>query len=121
MTSQNRPVLLYDGDCNFCYHWIARWRHVTGDRVDYLPSQEVAHQFPNISPEKFETSVQLVQPDGSVHAGAEAVFRVLAYNPDYGWPLWMYLKIPGVASVTEFLYRLVARNRNACGRSPKGS
>lgn len=119
MTSQ--AVLIYDGDCEFCRRSVARLRHVAGDRVDARPFQEVAEQFPAISLEQFQASVQLVQPDGSVHVGAEAVFRALAYNPNYGWPLWMYLKIPGVASVTEFLYRLVARNRNACGWSPKGS
>ncbi len=116
MTSQNRPVLIYDSDCNFCSHWIARWRHVTGDRVDYLPSQEVAHQFPDIAPEKFEASVQLVQRDGTVYEGAEAVFRTLAFNPNHGWPLWMYRRIPAVALVTEFLYRFVARHRTGFGR-----
>ena len=121
MTSQDRPVLIYDGDCEFCRRSVARLRHVIGDRVDARPFQEVAEQFPTISLEQFQASVQLVQPDGSVHVGAEAVFRTLAYNPNHGWPLWMYLKIPGVAPVTEFLYRLVARNRNACGWSPKGS
>lgn len=121
MTSQDRPILIYDGDCKFCRRSVARLLHVTGDRVDTRPFQEVAEQFPVISLERFQASVQLVQPDGSVHAGAEAVFRTLAYNPCLGLPLWMYLKVPGVAPVTEFLYRLVARNRNACGRSPKGS
>jgi len=121
MQSQNKPVLIYDGDCDFCRRWISRLRHVTGDRVDTRPFQKVAEQFPTISLEQFQTSVQLVQPDGSVCAGTEAVFRTLAYNPSHGWPLWMYLKIPGVAPLTEFLYRLVARNRNACGRSHKCS
>jgi predicted DCC family thiol-disulfide oxidoreductase YuxK len=121
MQSQNRPVLIYDGDCEFCRRSVVRLRHMTGDRVDTRPFQEVAKQFPNISLEQFQASVQLVQPDGSVYVGAEAVFRTLASNPNHGWPLWMYLEIPGVARMTEFLYRLVARNRNACGRSHKGS
>jgi len=118
---QNRPVLIYDGDCGFCRRWIARLPPETRSRVDTRPFQEAAEQFPNISLEQFQASVQLVQPDGSVYEGAQAVFRTLACNPNHGWPLWMYLKVPGVALVTEYLYRLVARNRNACGRSPKGS
>ncbi len=120
MQSQNKPILIYDGDCDFCRRWISRLRSVTKDRIDARPFQEVAEQFPDISLGQFQASVQLVQPDGSVSAGAEAVFRTLACNPNLCWPLWMYLKIPGVAQVTDFLYRLVARNRNACGRSPKG-
>lgn len=119
MTSQNRPVLIYDGDCNFCRRWIARWSHVTGDRVEYLPSQAAATKYPQISTGQFQTSVQLIQTDGSVYDGAEAVFRTLACNPNHGWPLWMYRRIPGVALITEFLYRLVARNRVAFSRLTK--
>ena len=109
-------MLIYDGDCNFCSHWIARWRHVTGGRVDYVTSQEVAHQFPIIAPEKFEASVQLVQPDGSVYEGAEAVFRTLSYSSNHAWVLWLYLRIPALALVTEFVYRFVARNRRGFHR-----
>lgn len=120
MTSQNKPVLIYDGDCNFCCRAIARWSHVTGGRVDYQPSQEVAHRFPEISTEQFQASVQLVQPDGSVCDGAEAVFRTLACNPNYSWPLWLYRRVPGVDGVTEFLYRFVARHRAIFSRWTEG-
>jgi lipase maturation factor 1 len=33
-----RPLLLFDGKCAFCRVWIARWKAMTGDRVDYAPS-----------------------------------------------------------------------------------
>jgi len=119
MATQNRPVLIYDGDCNFCRQWVNRWRHVTDDQVDTLSSQEAARLFPHISPEQFQSSVQLVLPDGSVYDGAEAVFRALACNPDHGWPLWLYRKVPAVAVGTEFLYRFVARHRTAFSRLTK--
>lgn len=106
-----RPVLVYDGDCTFCRRWIARWRHVTQGRVDYVSSQEAARQLPQISQEQFQTSVQLVLPDGKVYDGAQAVFRALAYNPKHRWPLWLYRNAPGTAPATEFAYRFVARNR----------
>jgi predicted DCC family thiol-disulfide oxidoreductase YuxK len=121
MKPQNRPVLIYDGDCNFCRRWIVRLRHVIGDRIDYRAFQEVAHPFPDISREQFQASIQLVQPDGSACEGAEAVFQALAYNPNHGGFLWMYRRVPGVASATEFLYRLVARNRRVFGRLQDGS
>jgi predicted DCC family thiol-disulfide oxidoreductase YuxK len=121
MTTRNGTVLIYDGECEFCRRWVTRLRLVTADRVEYLSSQEAAQHFPDIPPQKFQASVQLIQPDGSVYEGADAVFRTLAHNPNHGWPLWMYQKVPGVAPITEFLYRLVARNRNACGLRRKGS
>ena len=111
MKSENRPVFVYDGDCELCRRWVARWSHLTGDRVDYVPCQETAHLFPEIPPERFQLSVQLVQPDGAVYEGAEAVFRTLAFHPSHRWPLWLYRNVFGVAPATKFTYRFVARHR----------
>ena len=41
-----RSVLIYDGECNFCVRWVGRLKHMTKDRVEYLPSQEVCERFP---------------------------------------------------------------------------
>ena len=60
-----RPLLIYDGRCGFCRIWIDYWKRLTGDRVDYASSQEVGAQYPQIQPQAFGESVQLVRPDGS--------------------------------------------------------
>ena len=98
MTNANNhlPLLVYDGACNFCYYWIARWQHLTGERVAYAPFQQVASRFPEISLEQFETAVQLIEPSGQMSSGAEAVFRTLAYAPRQQWPLWLYRKPPAL-------------------------
>lgn len=111
MDQRKKPLLIYDGDCNFCRRWISRWRHVTQDRVDYAASQEVGDDFPEISPERFESSVQLVEPDGNLYEGAEAVFRTLAYASQKYWSLWMYRNVPGFSRMAEGFYRFVAENR----------
>ncbi|MBI4388775.1 MAG: DUF393 domain-containing protein [Nitrospinae bacterium] len=113
MQERKRPVLIYDGDCHFCRRWIARWRHVTGGRVDYASYQKVAADFPGITHEQFDASVQFVDKDGKVYAGAEAVFRALAYAPGKGWPLSAYRNVPGFAVTAEWVYRLVARRRGS--------
>ena len=63
-----KAVMVYDGDCNFCSLWVHRWRHTTGDHLDYLPFQDpsVAARFPEVPRGQFETAVQLVEPDGGV-------------------------------------------------------
>jgi len=106
-----KPLLIFDGDCNFCGYWIGRWRQVTGDHVDYLPFQHpsIAERFPEIPRKRFDQAVQFIETDGRVYSGAEAVFRSLAYGRQ--WPLWAYQRVPGVAPITEFAYRLVARHR----------
>ena len=116
MESQTRPLLIYDGDCNFCCRWVSRWRHVTGDRVEYAVSRDVAHRFPEIPEEKFLASVILVDPEGKIFSGAEAVFRTLATTPNGGWPLKLYRTLPLFAPVSERLYRFVAEHRIAFSR-----
>ena len=113
MTNANNhlPLLVYDGSCNFCCYWIARWQHLTGERVAYVPFQQVASRFPEVPLKQFETAVQLIEPSGQMSSGAEAVFRTLAYAPRQQWPLWLYQKTPGVAPITEWCYRFVAQNR----------
>lgn len=112
-TPPAKPLLVFDGDCNFCTLWIRRWQQMTGDAVDYLPSQDasVAARFPEIPRERFGQSVQLIEADGLVYSGAEAVFRALAKNPKRQWPLKLFRSQPAVAKTTEWAYRLVANNR----------
>ncbi len=108
-----KPLMIYDGNCNFCKFWILRWQAATAGRVDYLASQDarVAEQFPELPRERLNAAVQLIETNGTVFAGAEAVFRTLAYRPRSRWPLWLYRKVPGVAPVTEAAYELVAAHR----------
>lgn len=107
----SQPLLVYDGDCGFCRFWVARWRSAVGDRVSFAPSQEVAGQFPQIPPEQFAQSVQLILPDGRVSSGAEAIFQALAYAPGRAWTLGVYERVPGFATASEAAYRVVAAHR----------
>jgi predicted DCC family thiol-disulfide oxidoreductase YuxK len=106
-----KPILIFDGDCGFCRHWIARWRRLTGEKIDYAPYQEVAGWFPTIPLARFQSAVQLVEPGKDVSQGAEAVFRTLGYARGLGWLLWVYLRVPGVATVSGAAYRFVANHR----------
>ena len=108
-----KPVMIFDGDCSFCTRWVSRLRHATGDRVDFLAFHDasVAAQFREVPRQQFETAVQLVETDGTVYGGAEAVFRALAHNPRARWLLNWYYRCPALASASEWVYRRVARHR----------
>jgi predicted DCC family thiol-disulfide oxidoreductase YuxK len=108
-----KPLMVFDGDCNFCTLWIRRWQQMTGENVDYLSAQDprIAAQFPEIPREQFDTAVQLIETDGSVYSGAEAVFRTLAHHPNQQWPLRTYERSVPFADITEWAYRRVAENR----------
>ena len=112
MAVREKPLLIYDGDCNFCRRWIARWQNFTQHRVDYAPYQQVAGEFPQIPLDKFEASVQLVETNGSISRGAEAVYRTLTYSKGKSVFYWMYQYVPGFKQASEWFYSLVAKNRH---------
>jgi predicted DCC family thiol-disulfide oxidoreductase YuxK len=106
-----RPLLVYDGHCDFCRFWLARWRRRIGDRIAYEPYQKVADRFPVVPRERFRRAVQLIEPDGRVYGGAEAVFRALAQAPRGGRWLHFYRRVPGARPCIDAGYRFVARHR----------
>jgi lipase maturation factor 1 len=111
----SKPLMIFDGDCGFCRAWILRWKDTTGDRVDYAPSQEVASLFPEIPAEAFSRAVQLIDVDGTVCEGAEAVFRALAAAGRWKCLLWAYRRLPGAAIVSERLYQFISHHRGSAG------
>ncbi|MDB6040311.1 MAG: hypothetical protein JWM99_4152 [Verrucomicrobiales bacterium] len=106
-------MLIYDGDCNFCMRWIEQWKKATGNRVEYISSQEIlaAGRFSEIPPDDYSRSVQLVETDGLVYNGAEAVFRSLAHGPNWGWLLRLYQRSKLFAKLNEAAYAFVATHR----------
>ena len=107
-----KPVLLFDGDCRFCQLWADRWRADYGKRLEIAPAQEKRAAFPEIPPAAFAEALQLVEPDGSVYSGAEAVLRARAHGRGrFGVALRAYEKLPGAAPALETGYRFVARHR----------
>jgi lipase maturation factor 1 len=106
-----KPLLIWDGDCDFCRLWIERWRAMTASKVAYATYQEEAVRFPEISSDQFNQSVVLIQPDGKVLFAAEAVYHSLAYCRSRKWLAWSYEHLPGFAAVSETSYRFVAHHR----------
>jgi predicted DCC family thiol-disulfide oxidoreductase YuxK len=107
----DQPLVIFDGRCGFCRIWIEYWRLITGGRLAYAPSQEVGGLYPQIPPEEFGQSVQLVLPGGEALSGARAVFTTLTYAPGMAWLLWAYEHVPGFGAVTEGAYRWIAGHR----------
>jgi predicted DCC family thiol-disulfide oxidoreductase YuxK len=111
-----RPLLIYDGQCPFCIYCVDYARLATGPAVDYRPYQDVQQDFPQISEDEFQSSIRLVQPDGRLSSGARAAFEVLALG---GYTrLWniLYTTLPLFGAISEWCYRFVARHRAVCYR-----
>ncbi len=107
----SKPLLIWDGQCHFCRRWIERWREIIGGAVDYATSQESAERCPEIPCEQFERSVILVESDGSIFSGAEAVFRSLRCRSSKKWLAWSYYHVAGFAPISESIYKIISLNR----------
>jgi predicted DCC family thiol-disulfide oxidoreductase YuxK len=108
----DRPVLVYDGDCGFCSRWILRWQHTFNGKVDVAPYQSIATQFTEDLPiECFQSAIRLIEPDGKVYGGAEAVFRALNYASGRCKSYWCYQHLPGFGICARAVYRVVASHR----------
>lgn len=105
--------MIYDGECNFCKFWIVRWQTATRGRVDFIASQDprVGRDFPELTSEQLDTSVQFIETDGLVFTGAEAVFHSLTYSHCWAWFLWVYQNVPAVKPVSEWAYHFVSVRR----------
>ena len=97
MTGQKPAALLYDGQCGICSEWVDYWRQLTGGRVEYLPYQTAAGDYPALSEKALAKSIHLIEADGVISKGAEATYRLYrGIHPQ---------------SVLLFLYRFFARFR----------
>ncbi|MFP6900821.1 MAG: DCC1-like thiol-disulfide oxidoreductase family protein, partial [Opitutales bacterium] len=105
---ENRPLLVYDGDCGFCKRSVERLKLSTGDAVQYVPFQDRENRPSTVSEEEYSEAVYLFLPDRNEPIrGAEAVYKTLMIGnrPALNF---LYEKVPLFARVSEAAYRLVA-------------
>ena len=111
----SKPLMVYDGACGFCKLWIARWREITAGAVDYEELQSAATRFPEVPRAAFEHAVKLIETDGRVFSGAEAVYRSLGRGGGRGFGCWAFEHVPGFAAVSNFAYAFIAGHRELAG------
>jgi len=109
-----KPILVYDGDCNFCRYWASRWKQKAGNETECIALQDgqIASRFPEIPHREWESAVHLIDTTGAVYSGAEAVFRFQSRSPAHRLLLKLYVKSKVFAALCEAVYMLVARNRS---------
>jgi len=108
-----RPILVFDAECNFCKYWAKRWKNLSahGGECIALQDAEVHVRFPEISRKELERAVHLIDEDGRIYLGAEAVFRFRAKNPKRRFLLDLYIHSRIFAAISGWIYSLVSHNR----------
>lgn len=112
--SPRRDVLLVDGDCRVC-------RQAASALAPHLPPGCEVRSFREpgaleglpVDPERCEQALQLVEADGRVSAGVEAVVRALRSRR--AGPLLRLYYLPGLRQAVDAAYAWVARRRRAWG------
>ncbi|TWT47505.1 thiol-disulfide oxidoreductase DCC family protein [Botrimarina hoheduenensis] len=116
-------VVLYDGECAFCrarmeqLRWFDRpLLGLRGHRLAYLSlhAVEVATLYPQVPHQRLLEEMVVVDPQGRIHGGADAVRHLSRRLPRLWW-LAPILHLPGSKGVWRALYRCLARNRYRLG------
>lgn len=107
------PVALYDGHCRFCTEQTQRLGRMAHGRIEMRDFQQpgALDAFPTLTHEACMRELKVVEPDGRISGGAEAIVRVLrAARPLLGRLALVYY-VPGVRWLADRAYRFVANRR----------
>jgi predicted DCC family thiol-disulfide oxidoreductase YuxK len=105
-----KPVLLYDGDCGFCASCVHLLERI-GPDAEIVAWQLTDLAELGIGEEQAADAVQLVQIDGTVRSGHEAVAVVLGCAGRVWRIAGRALLLPGISWIAAKAYRLIADNR----------
>lgn len=112
-TTNQQPVVVFDGDCAFCRKQVARLQRRDRDGVfEYLPKQTpgLEERFPQLANMDFEKGLRFVGRDGRIAVGADGVYEIARRLSVYRWFAWLY-RVPLLHSLFRGIYAWIARNR----------
>jgi len=111
-----RPILVWDGECNFCRLCAQRFDSQKGNKVDFIPYQSLHQKWPQAPTEDYASAVYLFTPAGKSYRSAAAIYRFYAEYPWRGWANWAYKRFRWFAFFSEWGYQFVANNRKTFAR-----
>ncbi len=111
----SKPILLYDGKCNFCQYCVDYFQLRTGDKIRYQAYQEGTLGRPEAA---CKESIQLIVNDKTFYEGAAAALCTLSYGENNrGW--WLYKNFPGFSFLSEKIYLYISHHRSFCYKAAK--
>lgn len=109
---QNKPLIIWDGDCDFCRYWILYLKRYTGDSITYAPYQEVHEHFNDIPVEAFEKAVQFVDTAGRVYSGLDSAYRSFYYfEKPVRFLHQLYCRSDLFAQISDGVYFFISNRR----------
>jgi predicted DCC family thiol-disulfide oxidoreductase YuxK len=111
------PVVLFDGDCGFCTAQARRLAAPGKISLRSFREEAALAAFPGLSLEECVREMKLVDRDGRIYGGAEAIARTLGLGRRFLGKFALLYYVPGVRWIADRLYAWVARNRFRLPRS----
>ena len=118
MTSTRLPVLVFDGDCQFCTRAAGWARAIAPAEISIAASRDINLADIGLTKNQCAEALQFVSADRSIRSGAGAVAELLRSCGG----LWAFagqvMDLPGVSALARVTYRFVSRHRH---RFPGGT
>jgi len=116
--SNGKSLVVYDGDCAFCRASVEQVRRRDREGIfEYVPrrTEWLDERYPELATQDFNTGMRLIEPDGQIHVGMDAVYRISSQLPIWRWFSWLY-RLPVINQVAKRAYAWVAANRMKLSR-----
>jgi len=112
IASTDRPVVLFDGQCNFCdgtVRWILRRDTRKQFRFAWLQSDYGRRALERLGLVQEPLGTLILLEDNQAYLRSTAALRILRLLPGF-WP-WLYPLIVIPRPIRDAVYRFIARNR----------
>jgi predicted DCC family thiol-disulfide oxidoreductase YuxK len=112
------PVVVFDGECPYCRKQVRRiqaW--AAPGAFEYVARQTpgIEERFPRLRESTFSSGMRLIEPDGAIHVGADAVYQIARRLNGWRYLAWFY-RIPGLRGLCRAAYGWIAANRYRLAR-----
>lgn len=111
MAKTEGDILLFDGDCGFCQHNIARIEKYFNPKASLTAYQNFDFRQGPLSREEAESAVAFITGDRAYYLGSEALAKWLQTGNGAGKTIGQVMEFPGIAQAAKRLYGFIAKNK----------
>jgi predicted DCC family thiol-disulfide oxidoreductase YuxK len=112
------PVVLFDGDCDFCAAQASTLHRLCNGRfrLRSFHGDGVLDDYPGLGHDDCMQEIKMIATDGRIFGGAEAVIRAIERGHRVLGKLLFFYYLPGIRHLADRMYAGVAARRYSLGR-----
>ena len=113
-TKPTKPVIIYDGECNFCLNGIRRIQNKDqAGQFTYTPKQtpDLYAHYPQLEAIESKEGMRFIDANGKIYCGADTIYQIYRRLGRYRYITWLYL-VPVIRTLLKGAYLIIAKNRS---------